>query len=452
MSPGDNSLPATTPPQLWPRGPFTGYIRSVEVEWAPAREPAAHRAWSRVLRPVAAELLEGSTALATHAAETIRAEFPQLFDNADSRGENLGSTEANIRLFARLMERGADPRRVELPPATLAFARTEVQRQVAFASLTRFYRLGHEVVWEWLLARIARRADSQRELLKAVELGSAWLFTYVDASVAEAERVYEAEQRLWLRSTSAARTEVIADIMAGREKDARRAERRLRYGLERRHVAVIAWMDTAADEDALDVLEPALAKVAAGIGGEATLIQPTGLRAAVMWVSGACGFSAGRPPLPGSGGPAPDGVRLAIGEPGSGLTGFRRTYNEAVHARRVASLIGTGAERVTWYADVAVAAMASVDMDLATTFVHRVLGKLADRDEATRRLAKTLAVYLDENGSRSRTGQRLGVHGNTVRYRVLQAERLLGRGIEEDTLDLRVALALLPVVDGESAF
>ncbi|MGW7369631.1 PucR family transcriptional regulator [Streptomyces sp. NPDC054841] len=424
----------------------------MEVEWAPAREPTAQRAWSEVLRPVAAELREAAAALAVHVAETIRAEFPELFEDADSVGEHLGSTEANIRLFAQLVERGADPKRVELPPATRAFARTEVQRQVAFASLTRFYRLGHEVVWEWLLARIARHAHSQRELLKAVELGSAWLFTFVDASVAEAERLYEAEQRLWLRSTSAARSEVIADIMAGREKDAWRAERRLRYSLERRHVAVIAWMDTAAGDDALDVLEPALAKVAAGLGGDATLIQPTGLRAAVMWVSGTSGLSAERSPRLRSGGRAPDGVRLAIGEPGSGLAGFRRTYNEAVHARRVASLIGACAQRVTWYADVTVAAMASIDMDLATTFVHRVLGKLADRDEVTRRLAETLTAYLDENASRTRTGQRLGVHGNTVRYRVLQAERLLGRSTEEDTLNLRVALALLPVIDSEATF
>jgi DNA-binding PucR family transcriptional regulator len=40
------------------------------------------------------------------------------------------------------------------------------------------------------------------------------------------------------------------------------------------------------------------------------------------------------------------------------------------------------------------------------------------------------------------------VHPNTVSYRVHQAEEFLGRPVDINTLDLSVALALLPAIRG----
>ena len=77
-----------------------------------------------------------------------------------------------------------------------------------------------------------------------------------------------------------------------------------------------------------------------------------------------------------------------------------------------------------------------------------MLGPLAADDEATHRVATTLSVYLQENRSRARTAKRLTVHPNTVSYRVDQAETILGRSIDTDSLDLAVALVLLPTLPG----
>ncbi len=52
---------------------------------------------------------------------------------------------------------------------------------------------------------------------------------------------------------------------------------------------------------------------------------------------------------------------------------------------------------------------------------------LADDDEATYRVAMTLAVYLQENRSPARAAQRLTVHPNTVSYRVNQASPICVR-------------------------
>ena len=56
-------------------------------------------------------------------------------------------------------------------------------------------------------------------------------------------------------------------------------------------------------------------------------------------------------------------------------------------------------------------------------------------------------MYLDENLSPARAARRLGIHQNTVVYRVKQAEELLGHGAEQRRLPLGVALRLAEMVD-----
>ncbi len=140
------------------------------------------------------------------------------------------------------------------------------------------------------------------------------------------------------------------------------------------------------------------------------------------------------------------GVRIAIGEPARGIAGFRQSYNEATHARRVAELAARPPGTITRYARVALTALSTVDADQARTFVHRQLEGLAATDDTTSRLAATLRTYLDEHASRTRTAKRLSIHENTVTYRIKQVEEILERDVEVRSLELRVALALAPLV------
>jgi DNA-binding PucR family transcriptional regulator len=142
-------------------------------------------------------------------------------------------------------------------------------------------------------------------------------------------------------------------------------------------------------------------------------------------------------------------VRVALGEPAPGVAGFRASHEQAKHARRIATLSRRSPGSVTHYGRVALQAMATADLDQAQAFVEHHLGHLAAGDDTTRRLLATLRVYLDEHAGRGRTAKRLGVHENTVSYRIRQAEEILGRSVESDTLDLRVALALTAVVGAE---
>ncbi|MFF1836373.1 helix-turn-helix domain-containing protein [Streptomyces sp. NPDC058231] len=178
------------------------------------------------------------------------------------------------------------------------------------------------------------------------------------------------------------------------------------------------------------------------VDAEATLSHPLGPQTYAAWLSRITPFT--DKDLDPARLSAPTGFRIALGGPAQGLDGFRRTHIEATHARRVATLAEPHASPITRYRDVAVAALGTVDADQAHAFVTRVLGRLTADDEATYRVAMTLARYLDENRSCTRTAERLMIHPNTVAYRVNQAEQILGRSIDRDTLDLRMALVLLP--------
>jgi hypothetical protein len=83
---------------------------------------------------------------------------------------------------------------------------------------------------------------------------------------------------------------------------------------------------------------------------------------------------------------------------------------------------------------------------LRTTFADRVLGPVLTYDDrGAGDLIPTLAAFFACNGSWSRTADRLGLHINTVRYRIARIEQLTGRAVgrADDWMDLYAALTLL---------
>lgn len=418
----------------------------MDIEWEPARSSAqAQRVWREVLRPIAGELEANARRLGDEATAALQGEFPQWFPDAESIMLSSKSTAASVQLFARLVDQGADPRHSPLPPVTLDAARAGVERRVALAGVLRSYRLGHEMIWQFLFDRITAACTDAAEQAAAINLASGWLFAYIDAAVAKGEVRYEAEREAWMRSAAASRAEGIDAILAGRERDPQRAASRLRYELGRQHLGVITW-NTGSGQDAASrgVIEDLMAEIAQRVRAEATLTHLIGPQTQAAWLSRAAPFTDAE--LESCCPSVPHGMRVALGEPAHGLDGLRRTHIEAGHARRVATLTEPHTAPLTRYQHVAVTAMATMDGEQARTFITRVLGPLANDDETTFRLAMTLAAYLDENRSPSRAAERLTIHPNTVAYRVNQARQLLDRSIEQDTLDLRVALALLPAL------
>ena len=138
---------------------------------------------------------------------------------------------------------------------------------------------------------------------------------------------------------------------------------------------------------------------------------------------------------------------MAFGALADGVEGFRRSHEQARHARRVALLHGHRPGSVTLYERVALTALACADLDHARDFTEAELGELAAPDESTRRLAATLLAYLEERSSPKRAARRLGVHENTVTNRVRSAQELLPSPIDERIPELLVALRLRAVLE-----
>ena len=102
---------------------------------------------------------------------------------------------------------------------------------------------------------------------------------------------------------------------------------------------------------------------------------------------------------------------------------------------------------MTNYDDVALAALASADVEHATEFVMNELGQLTSDDDQSRRLSATLRVYLEENMSPLRASQRLGVHENTITNRIRTAQELLPHAIDHRACELLVALRLIGLME-----
>lgn len=78
--------------------------------------------------------------------------------------------------------------------------------------------------------------------------------------------------------------------------------------------------------------------------------------------------------------------------------------------------------------------------DAMNTFVKRELQGLLGDDETSARLRNTLRAVLSHPGNFEAAARQLDVHKNTVRYRVQQIEKRLGRRIIHRALHLELAL------------
>jgi DNA-binding PucR family transcriptional regulator len=424
-------------------------VRSMEPAWVGAQGETERRLWSTVLQPAAADLVEHAAEISDAVVTFISERLVDLLRTAEALEANRASTEASIRDFAEILRSGADPAdSAGLGSATLDYVVDGAQHGVPLTVLLRSYRLGHAATYQHLNAILAQHAADADELNRATELCSAWMFAYVDAALGLIEGVYTTERERWLRSAAASQTETISTILTGQPIDIEVASRRLRHEVSRVHVGAIAWVDTHEEgRNTLTLLEAAIRDIAAAIGNQRPLIQPTGTLSVAAWVSTTSDVpSKVLEELRFRTATAP-GVRVAIGEPARGIAGFRETHLQALEAQRIARLAGRREGTITRYHDIALRALATENLHQARDFVARELGPLASQDETTRRLAATMRAYLDENGSRSRAAKRLHVHENTVAYRLRQAEELLGRSVDKRTLELRVALTLAELVE-----
>lgn len=376
-----------------------------------------------------AAALSGEMAgLTDHLVERMLHEIPELDGDPALIDLLRASVADNIRVAMARFSSGE--RRAEPPETALAYARRLAQAGVPVSALLRAYRLGQAECQQLMIEAFARDTDDPAAIVAATVDFSAATFAYIDGLSEQVVQAHTEERRRWLQSRAAARSAEVATVLAGDALEVGQAERMLGYELGRTHLGLVGWGDA-------DVLEREVRRIATDLGClREPLVVPSDAGGVWAWL-----------PLPRDGADprtvtstAP-GVRLAVGDPGAGLAGFRTTHHQALAARAVALAADEEVRaRVTTYADAGLVALLRTDLADLAAWVRGVLGDLATDDEHHQRLRETLRVLLAHRGSHTAAAAELSLHRNTVLYRARQAEQVRGRSLGDGRLDVEVAL------------
>jgi DNA-binding PucR family transcriptional regulator len=390
---------------------------------------------------VSGALTPRTTEISADIYQLIVREIPQLRDDRRVLALLEASVGENVTTMLHVIQHGIDLEKVHTPAAAEEYARRLAQRGVPLAALLRAYRIGSARFQDWCLEELGRSTDSASVISAAGLRIADVTATYIDRVSEEVVSAYEAEKENWLRNLSAARAARVRALLSGGRIDLDSSEAILGYRLRQHHVGVVCWAGEGEAGSALPRLEQATAEVARHTGCEGSLIfLPQDETSAWAWLPlgtrdtfpaqavGTCAAAAAA------------GARFALGAPGSGVAGFRRTHQQALGAHAVALAAEPSGPPVTSFSEVAPLALMSGSIDLIRAWVIETLGPLADDDGQHSTLRDTLRVFLQEGGSFKASAERLTLHKNTVQYRVRKAEEILGRPIAEDRLNVELAL------------
>ncbi len=379
--------------------------------------------------------------MASTLADTVHEHLAEL--DEDMRPWTLQAARSNLGLIVTMMREGEDPATAQPPAEAIGYAKEYVVRGLELSLMQRAYRNAQGVFGGIILEKLRAATDDADLLAEAMTFFNAWIFAYVEAVERRLTDVYVSEHDQWARGAAAVReAEVRALLGGGVPDDPATVSLRLGYELDRFHVGFVIWSEEGGKRPGgagglFAEMERAAEAVAKSLGAGPPLTVAEG-RHLACWAGHRSEPKLSRLRLP----RAAAGLSVAAGTPAQGVEGFVATHREALLARRVARLRQDGDGTVATYPDLALEALFAEDPEAARRFAARELGPLAAGDDATVRLATTVAVFLEENSSFVGAGRRLGIHANTVAYRVRRAESLLGRPLTERGLELRVALRL----------
>jgi DNA-binding PucR family transcriptional regulator len=230
----------------------------------------------------------------------------------------------------------------------------------------------------------------------------------------------------------------VREVLRGTPRDLAAAERALDYRMDRDHVGLVLWTDKRGEPDPLGRIRRLVSALAHLLAVSAPLVVPADECTAWAWLPSTTSLV--RSEALATAMKAERHVSIAIGQPGSGIEGFRRTHQQAVSARSVALAAGEQHAALTPFVDVAPIAMLCSDLESARMWVHETLGDLAIDSPRNEPLRETARLFLETGASYTATAELLVLHRNTAQYRIRKAEEVRGRPLRDGRLDVELAL------------
>ncbi|WP_256206486.1 PucR family transcriptional regulator [Nocardioides luteus] len=399
---------------------------------------------AEITRMMGTGLPDLANALHSEIAEAI----PEL------RGDDVilellrASVESNVETFFHMLQHGIATEEIPPPPAAIEYARRLAQRGISSNALLRAYRIGQNRVLDLAVAEVARHEPDRAVALAAAQILQRGGFAYVDRISEQVVAEYESERERWLANRNTVRADTLAAVLVGDHVELGVAENALGYRLRQYHLGLIVWdADGDGAASGLRRLETLVAAIGERVGAVGQpLFMPQDSSRAWAWIP------LGRAPRTQGldmasiadlvAATATAGTRVALGRPHAAVGGFRDSHEEALRAHAVATTAGDRAPAVTTFddPDVQIASILAQDLDGTRQLVASSLRGLAVDDEPHQRLRETLLAFLGAKSSYLATAEVLHVHKNTVKYRVDKAAEVRGRPIDEDRLNLELAL------------
>lgn len=324
--------------------------------------------------------------------------------------------------YALLGIEGGEDRVPSVPVALTAQARMAARNGIGLDTVLRRYLAGYTLLTDCAIEAAEEAGSIEHSVLQKILRDHAAVLDRLLAAVSEEHGREESERT---SSNEKRRAERVTRLLAGEPVD----PSPLNYSLGGTHIGLVAKGPRAADlaRTLADRFDKRLLRVRcdemtvwAWLGSSAPP-QPDEVANMLENVLSLCG----------------DTVVAALGEPGSGPTGWRLTHRQSQTA-----LCAVDSEKLvaSRYRDVALIASIQNDSLLAASLRTIYLNPLAgERHEVLR---QALKAYFAASRNVSSAAAMLGVKRHTVTKRLRIAEERLGFGISDFPLELEAALRL----------
>lgn len=374
--------------------------------------------WSEQIAPVVRYLAEQADELAARQMAAVRATIPSYqTGRAVPDATIMAMGRRNVERVIKTLRRAEVPRPEEMVEAQVARERTE--QGIPADDMINGYRLVHRLLGDVVMEQASALALDHDVLAQASRL----LWELADVGTAQIMAVRRQAEMELTRYDEFQRADFLRRLLFGGVPEPELAGRGGAYGLlpERPYFAVRARPNGEASVEAVlravessgrDAALPVLAGV---IEGDVVAVAPE------------------RPSVPhpavtvGVGGPVP----LARIEQAF------RTASRTLNLARRLGLPGTvGLE------DLSLRVAVASEPELGAMLVERYLRPLDAEGEFGVLVEETVRQYLESGQRVFETAKRLGVHSNTLRYRLDRFEKLTGTFLSAPLASLEVWWAL----------
>lgn len=343
------------------------------------------------------------------------------------------SNRVNLVYFASAMlQTPGAPVEPSLNAETTRMARDLVRRGLD-ASALEVYRIGHNLAWRrWTEIAFELTSDPE-ELRELLDVPFRSANEYVDGMLASIATQMQAEYDSLAKDVNAECRKIVDLILAGAPISRDSAEDRLGYTFDCAHTAAIIWADEPGDDPS--PLDRAVEAFREAVGNQRPLVVAASGGTRWVWARdvGTLDPDTFRDVLDQT------GTHLAIGAPATGVEGFRRSHTDALTTQRMMARLRSR-QRVAFFAEIQMIALLTENLDGSDEFIRDTLG---DFESATKTLQQTVLTYVTTACNASRAAKILYTHRNTLLHRLEAAQKLLPRPIEDNPVDVAVALRTL---------